>query len=108
MFVPTDKASNNIAVICKTFFIEQALKDLGIFANSLSDNDIKTYELVDLDTTSIINRHVLFLRTALKDTEIPETLQFLFWVVKMHKIPSKQRNIALLPVVVQLSPHLKH
>ena len=94
VFVPTDKASNNIAVICKKFYIEQALKELGIFADSLSDNDIKTYELVDLDTTSIINRHVLFLKTALKATEIPETLPFLYWIVKMHKIPSKQRYIA--------------
>ena len=71
VLVPTDKASNNIAVICKKFYIEQALKDLGIFADSLSDNGIKTYELVDLDTPSIINRHVLFLKTALKATENP-------------------------------------
>ena len=67
---------------------------MGILADSLSDNDLTTYELVVLDTTSIINRHVLFLKTALKATEIPETLPFLYWIVKMHKIPSKQRYIA--------------
>ena len=53
------KASNNTATICEKFYIEWALKGLGIFADSLSDNDIKTYELVNLDTTSITNRHVL-------------------------------------------------
>ena len=26
VFVPTDKASNNIAVVCKTFYVEQSMK----------------------------------------------------------------------------------
>jgi len=31
VFVPTDKADNNIAVMCKVFYITQSMKELGIF-----------------------------------------------------------------------------
>ena len=31
VLVPTDKAGNNISVICKKFYIEQSLKEPGIF-----------------------------------------------------------------------------
>ena len=31
VLVPTDKASNNLAVVCKKFYIQQSLKELGIF-----------------------------------------------------------------------------
>ena len=34
VFVPTDKASNNIAVVCKKFYVEQSMKELDIFFNS--------------------------------------------------------------------------
>ena len=31
VFVPTDKASNNISVLCKKFYVEHSLKELDIF-----------------------------------------------------------------------------
>ena len=31
VFVPTDKASNNIAVVCKKFYVEQSMKELDFF-----------------------------------------------------------------------------
>lgn len=30
VFVPTDKASNNIAIVCKKFYIEQSMRELNI------------------------------------------------------------------------------
>src|ERR1700734_366292 len=33
VFVPTDKASNNIAVICKYYYIKVLLKEIGLFDN---------------------------------------------------------------------------
>ncbi len=38
VFVPTDKASNNIAVVCKKFYVEQSMKELDMFLNSSKKN----------------------------------------------------------------------
>ena len=44
VFVPTDKASNNIAVVCKRFYVEQSMKELDIFLHSSSKKETdKTY-----------------------------------------------------------------
>ena len=39
VFVPTDKASNNIAVVCKNFYIQKSLEELGIGQDSSNDDD---------------------------------------------------------------------
>ena len=96
VFVPTDKASNNIAVVCKRFYIEKSMKELGIFFDSCQDGkDDKTYEMVDKDVKSIVDRHMRYMKSNSIATEIPEYLPFLYWIPKMHKKPfSKQRYIA--------------
>ena len=33
VFVPTDKAANNIAIVCKRFYIEKTMKELNIFSD---------------------------------------------------------------------------
>ena len=33
VFVPTDKASNNISIVCKEFYIKILLKEVGFFDN---------------------------------------------------------------------------
>ena len=96
VFVPTDKASNNIAVVCKKFYIEKSMKELGIFADaSQNEKDDRTYEMVDKDVKSIVDRHMRYMKSNSITTEIPEYLPFLYWIPKMHKKPfSKQRYIA--------------
>ena len=39
MCVPTDKASNNIAVVCKKFYIQKSLEELGSGQDSSNDDD---------------------------------------------------------------------
>ena len=34
VLVPTDKAGNNIAVVCKKFYIEKSMEELKIFKDS--------------------------------------------------------------------------
>ena len=34
VFVPTDKAANNIAVVCKKFYVERSMQELDIFFQS--------------------------------------------------------------------------
>ena len=95
VIVPTDKAGNNFAIVCKKFYIEQSMKELGIFLRFNGSNP--TYQMVDVDISSITKRHKKYLKSKLGlDAEkIPDSLPFLYWIPKMHKKPfSKQRYIA--------------
>ena len=96
VLVPTDKASNNIAIVCKKFYIEQSLKELGIFHDiSSKQKDGGTYMKVDKDPKSIINRHKRYMKSQLNIDGVTEKFPFLYWIPKMHKKPySKQRYIA--------------
>ncbi len=96
VFVPTDKASNNIAVICKSFYIQQSLKELGLFTEPDDKNlGNETYVMIDKDVKSITDRHTKYLKTKIRCEQVPECLPFLYWIPKMHKKPySKQRYIA--------------
>ena len=95
VFVPTDKASNNIAIVCKKFYIEQSMRELNIFTTNHKEDGKSTYELIDKDTKSIIERHTKYLKTKSICDEVPDSLPFLYWIPKMHKKPfSKQRYIA--------------
>ena len=93
VFVPTDKASNNIAIVCKKFYIEQSLKELGIYHDKM-DKKGGTYVKVEVDAKSIINRHKKYMKSQL-NTTISEKFPFLYWIPKMQKNPSKQRHIAV-------------
>lgn len=93
VIVPTDKAGNNFAIVCKKFYIEQSLRELGLFLKTKSSNP--TYVPVQVDVSSIIERHKSYLVKKLELKEIPESLPFIYWIPKMHKKPfSKQRYIA--------------
>ena len=96
VFVPTDKAGNNISIVCKKFYIEKSMQELKIFLDS-KDNKIRnnTYEEVNIDIKSIINRHRKYLKSNLNIESIKGNFPFLYWIPKMHKKPfSKQRYIA--------------
>ena len=110
--MPTDKASNNIVVVCKKFYIQKSLEELNILKNSdnesvdswgledsISEEEIRgkyLHDIVDENPKTIINRHKRYLHSNLsKDTEIPASFPFFYWIPKMHKKPiSKQRYIA--------------
>jgi hypothetical protein len=96
VFVPTDKAGNNIAIVCKKFYIEQSMKELDIFVKrSKTKKDDKTYVLAEDNIDVIIQRHKVYLNSFNISETIPNSLPFLYWIPKMHKKPhSKQRYIA--------------
>ena len=92
VFVQTDKASNNIAVICKKFYIERSMKELNIFDSGKSDGN-QTYVQAKQDVKSIIARHKRYMIS--NSIEPADNLPFLYMIPKMHKKPySKQRFIA--------------
>ena len=59
VFVPIDKASNNVAIICKQYYALVILNELDI--NNLGSNSAdSTYELSIKSSDDIITEHVNF------------------------------------------------
>ena len=53
VLVPIDKASNNIAIICKRFYVEVILKEVGV----LGDLGNPTYTHADSESIDIISEN---------------------------------------------------
>jgi len=91
VLVPADKASNNIIIVCKKFYIETLLKELGITTCTTND----TYQQVPSKVEDIVLSHIKHLSE--HGIHIPDTchdLPKLYWTPKMHKTPYKARFIA--------------
>jgi len=95
VLTPTDKASSNVAVICKKFYVERVMNELNLVEN-IEDQGNATYEPVHENTDTLIDNNCEE-QAALFNINIEEdnkTLPFLYWIPKQHKNPSKQRYIA--------------
>ena len=89
VFVPIDKASNNIAIICKRFYILKLISELGL--NNIPSD---TYKLSHFPAENIINRNIEFCSHF--NLNVPDRLHalpFMYWMPKMHYQPSKARFI---------------
>ena len=96
MVVPTDKATGNIALICKHFYASVIAKELGLGSNNTTD----TYNSVinsSADTIiSVIND--LKSKFGIHDVNIENyCLPHMYWLPKMHKSPIKTRFIIASP-----------
>lgn len=92
--VPADKAPNNFVFVCKKYYIECLVKELGI--GSADGNP--TYTATTLSREEILDNHRSVLSSfgiTLPDTD--SDLPALYWVPKLHKNPYKQRFIAGSP-----------
>ncbi len=47
MFVPADKAGNNVIIVCKKYYIETLVKELGM-DNPASNNPTYRYQPFDI------------------------------------------------------------
>ena len=89
VLVPIDKASNNIAIICKQFYVMRLLKEVGVL-----DNPDITYQLSNANKIDIINNNMeLCERYGLKLNEQQKMLPIMYWTPKMHYTPSRARFI---------------
>ena len=60
VFCPTDKAANNIAIVCKHFYASKIIKELDLDNNNPGN---KTYErITNLREEDIVREHVNFLK----------------------------------------------
>jgi hypothetical protein len=80
VIVPADKASNNIVFVCKSYYFECLIKELGMNSNTSSNT---TYKLTSFDKDEILANH----RSLMNSWNIPsvkksEVLPYLYWIPK--------------------------
>ena len=87
---PIDKAANNVAIICKRFYINAILDELGI-----PDNSSATYRISTLQSEQIVNiNNELCKKFTKKELEDPQKiLPVIYWIPKMHYSPCRKRFI---------------
>ena len=89
VIVPIDKASNNFAFICKSFYISKLLDEVG-----LNGNPSHTYSKTNEDIEVLIDRNVKLCKKF--DLNVDQKLHYLpnmYWIPKLHKNPIGSRFI---------------
>ena len=82
VFTPIDKANNNIAIICKKFYISTLIRELGLYDNVLNLN--KTYDAIDDIQENIIQGHCTYLsnlKLSVHDTN--KYIPNIYWIPKL-------------------------
>ena len=89
VLVPIDKASSNIAIICKRFYVELILREIG----HIGDGN-NTYVNVQKPKEEIVNENAMYSeRAGFKVDEREKDLPIMYWIPKMHKVPTAARFI---------------
>ena len=92
VIVPVDKTSNNIVFVCKSYYFECLIKELGINSNTSSNT---TYKPTSFDKDEILANHRSFMTSLnIPSGKESEDLPYLYWIPKLHKTPYKERYIA--------------
>ena len=87
--VPIDKASNNVAIICKRFYVQKLLDEVGVPGDMSS-----TYKMSDRDPEDVIaDNSLLCEKFGLSLDDRMKTLPFMYWLPKMHYSPPRCRFI---------------
>ena len=89
VFVPIDKAGNNIAIICKRYYVEVILKEIGQIGDGNS-----TYEKSSKTVEDVVEDNVMYSeRLGLEVEDREKDLPSMYWIPKMHKDPPGARFI---------------
>ena len=92
VLVPADKAANNVIIVCKKYYIDTLVKELGI--NNVNINN-PTYIPIDDSFETIMKSQNQFITSVgLEISEEDQNLPYLYWTPKLHKSPYKHRFIA--------------
>ena len=94
VFVPADRAPNNIRIIYKRYYIETLIKELGL-DNCSTPTGNSTYTSCQMSSEDIVNIHDIFMKSlGIELSEEDKKLPYLYWTPKLHKSPVKHRFIA--------------
>ena len=89
VLVPIDKAANNVSIICKRYYVEVILKEIGIIGEGNN-----TYERSKMSKEEIIDHNAeyskrLNMEVSGKELDLP----IMYWLPKKHKDPTGKRFI---------------
>ena len=91
VLVPADKASNNVLIVCKKYYLDVVLREL----DNSDCSDQQTYTPCSLDVDGIVREHLAFMvRHDLRVHDKMQQLPAFYWLPKMHKNPIGSRFIA--------------
>ena len=91
VIVPADKASNNYTFVCKRYYVDILIEELGL--HLLPGNP--TYNLTDFSALEVLDNHKSVLTSfRIQTTDEELDLPYIYWIPKMHKNPYKHRFIA--------------
>ena len=92
VLVHADKAANNMIIVCKKYYIDTVVIELGI--NNVNINN-PTYVPIDDSFETILKSHNQFITSVgLEISEEDQNMPYLYWTPKLHKSPYKHRFIA--------------
>ena len=93
VLVPADKAANNVIIVCKKYYIDALVKELGI--NNVNISNPSSYIPIDDSFETITKSHNQFITSVeLEMSEEDQNLPYLYWTPKLHKSPYKHRFVA--------------
>ena len=86
VLVPADKAANNVIIVCKKYYIDTLVKELGI--NNVNINNPTYIPIDDSFETHHEESHQWNWKY------LNKIMPYLYWTPKLHKSPDKHRFIA--------------
>ena len=94
VIVPADKAPNNHIIICKRYYIETLIKELGL-DNCSTPTGNSTYTSCQMSSEDIFSTNDTFMKSiGIELSDDDKRLPYLYWTPKLHKSPVKHRFIA--------------
>ena len=94
VFVPADKAPNNVIIMCQWYYIETLIKELGL-DNCSTPTGNSTYTSCQMSSEDIVNTHDTFMKSlGIELSDDDKKLPYLYWTPKLHKSLVKHRFIA--------------
>ena len=92
VFIPADKAPNNIIIICKRYYIKTLIKELGLDNCSTPPGNSTSCQMSFED---IVNTHDTFMKSlGIELSDDDKRLPYLYWTPELHKSPVKHLFIA--------------
>ena len=91
VLVPVDKAANSVIIVCKKYYIDTPVKELGI--NNVNINN-PTYIPMDSFETIVRSHNQFIASVGLEMSKEDQSLPYLYWTPKLHKSLYKHRFIA--------------
>ena len=94
VFLPADKAPNNVIIICKRYYIETLIEELALDNCSTPAGNL-TYTSCQMSSEGIVSSHDTFMESlGIELSDDDKRLPYLYWTPKLHKSPVKYRFIA--------------